>query len=398
MEESGSEIEFFQRLSDPFVYDTFWCQFPGCNARYRRKGHLKRHEASNHAQLQAFVCSICGSQYRRSDTLRRHVQRQHKTTEPLGRARRACAGCHTGKSRCEGGVPCEECVRRNIPCSFQDKGGIAEQQHSRNRTPLPSSPSHERSPEFYWGKRKQYVDHYFEVFHPRWPFIHKGTFNLHQETPLLLQSMVAIGMWTSKESSAQSAAVELHEKLDSAIRGQREKWDASEVEGACSNCFWPIATYQAILLHIIFSVLTRSGGVVNLDLKASISAEDLTLLKSLVESCRRLGMFSYPNMLARYKEADLPSFVWLGVEEFKRYSISLYKLCGKLSSTGPGDKPLLPASELQFPLPSNDPLWNSIERDEWEANAKEENAVSLNNELREKWISKFANMLEFLAL
>ena len=67
----------------------------------------------------------------------------------------------------------------------------------------------------------------------------------------------------------------------------------------------------------------KSGGVVNLDLKASISAADLTLLKSLVGSYRRLGMFFYPNMLARYKEADLPSFVWVDVEEFKRFNISL---------------------------------------------------------------------------
>lgn len=176
------------------------------------------------------------------------------------------------------------------------------------------------------------------------------------------------------------------------------KWDASEVEGACSNCFWPIATYQAILLHIILSILVKGEGIVNLNLKASISAEDLTLLKSLVESCRRLGMFSYPNILARYKEADLPPFVWVGVEEFKRFNISLYKLCATLSSASPEDRPLLPASELHFPLPSNEPLWNSMERDEWEANAKEEKMVSLNNELQEKWISKFADMLEFLTL
>ncbi|OJJ65849.1 hypothetical protein ASPBRDRAFT_60199 [Aspergillus brasiliensis CBS 101740] len=379
------------------MYGAFPCQYPGCNARYRRKEHLKRHEGSKHAQLQAFVCSICGSQYRRSDTLRRHVQRRHKTTEPLDRARRACAGCHIGKSRCEGGVPCDECVRRNIPCSFQVKGGIAEQERFRNQIPLSSSANPERSREFYWEKRKQYVDRYFEVFHPRWPFIHKGTFNLHQETPLLLQAIVAIGMWTSRELPVQSAAVELHDKLDCAIRDQREKWDASEVEGACSNCFWPIATYQAILLHIIFSALTRSGGIVNLDLKASISAEDFTLLKSLVGSCRRLGMFSYPNMLAKYKETDLPPFVWVGVEEFKRFNISLYKLCGQLSSAGPGDKPLLSASELQFPLPSNDPMWNSTGKEDWHAYAKEENMVSLNNEFREKWISKCADILGFLA-
>lgn len=159
-----------------------------------------------------------------------------------------------------------------------------------------------------------------------------------------------------------------------------------------------MATYQAILLHVIFSVIMKTDGVVNVDLKASISAADFALLKSLVGSCRRLGMFTYPNMLARYNEADLPSFVWVGIEEAKRFSIALYKLCAKLSSSSPEDRPLLHASELQFPLPSNDPLWNSVERDEWDAHAKEENTVSLNDDLQAKWISKFADVFEFLDL
>lgn len=103
-------------------------------------------------------------------------------------------------------------------------------------------------------------------------------------------------------------------------------------------------------------------------------------------------------MLARYKEADLPSFVWVSIEEVKRFNIALYKLCAKLSSSSQEDRPLLPASELQFPLPSNNPLWNSVGRDEWEANAMGENMVSLNDDFQGKWISKFADVLEFLGL
>ncbi|EAW15938.1 C2H2 type zinc finger domain protein [Aspergillus fischeri NRRL 181] len=397
MEGFGSEIDFLQRPPDPSAYDVFRCLFPGCNARYRRKEHLNRHERSKHINQQAFVCSRCGREFQRSDTLRRHVQKQHKTTEPLNRARRACTGCQAGKSRCEGGVPCEECVRRNAHCSLQDRASVAEDQQTRSSTPPSSSLNREQS-QLYWDKTKKWVDRYFEIFHPRWPFIHKGSFDVRQETPLLLQSMIVIGMWTSGEQSAQSAAVELYEQLDFAIRDQREKWDASEVEKACSACVWPIATYQAILLHVIFSVVMKANGVVNLDLKASISAAGLALLKSLVGSCRRLGMFFYPNMLARYKEADLPSLVWVSIEELKRFNIALYKLCAKLSSSTTEDRSLLHASELQFPLPSNDPLWNAVGRDEWEANAKEENTVSLKDDLQAKWISRFADVLECIGL
>lgn len=109
-------------------------------------------------------------------------------------------------------------------------------------------------------------------------------------------------------------------------------------------------------------------------------------------------MFFYPNMLTRYKEADLPSFVWVSIEEVKRFNIALYKLCAKLSSYSTTDSPLLHASELQFPLPSNDALWNSIGRDEWEANAKEENTISMKDDFQAKWISNFADVLDFLGL
>ncbi|KAJ5364734.1 C2H2 type zinc finger domain protein [Penicillium cataractarum] len=87
-------------------------------------------------------------------------------------------------------------------------------------------------------------------------------------------------------------------------------------------------------------------------------------------------------MLSKYKDTDLPSFVWVGIEEVKRFNIALYRLCAKLSSCASENKPLLHASELQFPLPSNNALWNSVEREEWEANAKEEDSISFKNDLQ----------------
>lgn len=139
----------------------------------------------------------------------------------------------------------------------------------------------------------------------------------------------------------------------------------------------------------------KADNAVNLDLKTSISATDLALLKSLVGSCRQLGMFCYPNMLARYKESDLPSFVWVGIEELKRFSTALYKLCTKVNSLAT-DNSLLHARELQFPLPSNDRLWNSVGRDEWEANAKDE-TISLKDNSQAKWVSNFADVVGFVA-
>lgn len=156
-----------------------------------------------------------------SDTLRRHIRKQHKTTELLIPTRRACAGCHAGKTRCEGGVPCEECVRRKIQCSSQRHASIEEEQQTRSSTPPSPSLGHVQSQSYHRDRRKQWIDRYFETFHPCWSLIHRGSFNMRHETPLLLQSMTVIGMWTSRGQSARSAAVELHEKLDVAIRDQR---------------------------------------------------------------------------------------------------------------------------------------------------------------------------------
>lgn len=140
----------------------------------------------------------------------------------------------------------------------------------------------------------------------------------------------------------------------------------------------------------------KSDGAVNLDLKSSISTAYLKLLESLIGSCRRLGMFYYPNMLAKYNEADLASFVWVCIEEVKRFNIALYKFCGKLSSSSLGDRHLLPASQLHFPLPNNTPLWNAIGKNEWEANAQKENMVFLDDDCQPMWISNIAGVLESL--
>jgi hypothetical protein len=88
----------------------------------------------------------------------------------------------------------------------------------------------------------------------------------------------------------------------------------------------------------------------------------------------------------------------VGVEEIKRFNIALYKLCAKLSSENPNERPLLPAGELQFPLLSNDSPWNSIERHEWEANTKREDIVSLGDDFQAKWISNLADILGFFAI
>ncbi|KAJ5833419.1 hypothetical protein N7474_001730 [Penicillium riverlandense] len=398
----GNETDHPQNPPAVRSCHSFRCYFPGCNANYRRKEHLHRHEAK-HFQQQDFSCSNCGREFGRSDTLRRHVRQHHSLIVPLKRAQRACESCHAGKSRCEGGVPCDRCLRRKIQCSFNGRTGTADNQVPGSRTPRASSMEHAQTRFQHMEKTEQCINLYFETFHPCWSFVHKGGFDMRRETPLLVQSMVAIGLWASGGQPAQSAAVELHSNLNSAIRDQKEKWDASEVVEACSTCVWPIATYQAILLHIIFSFVLSSRGGIDIDLKISLSPADLGLLEALVRSCRRLGMFYYPNILARYKEDDLASFVWVGIEEIKRFNIALYKVCGKASRSSIRDGSqgnanavsyALTALELQFPPPDSCPLWNAVGKDEWMAIVKDVKPVCLDDICQDNWISNFAGVLE----
>jgi hypothetical protein len=55
----------------------------------------------------------------------------------------------------------------------------------------------------------QYVEIYFEKFHPVWPFLHRATFEPSQEPPILLQSVVMMGMWMTGDEKMQRHAVKL---------------------------------------------------------------------------------------------------------------------------------------------------------------------------------------------
>ncbi|KAI9373857.1 hypothetical protein BJX61DRAFT_357486 [Aspergillus egyptiacus] len=402
----------------------FKCHFPGCTASYRRKEHLGRHQTQHRLRL-SFQCPTCGREFGRSDTLRRHVRQVHNETQPLPPKKQACDNCRNLKCRCEGGPPCSECLRRRITCSLD---GETPSRESEARQSFPTPP--ERHPELpspspsssrghphriqtgSFEKERRFLSLYFKLFHPYWPFIHQGSFNEHSETPILVQSMVVIGLWVSGEENARSAAIELHKALGVAIRQQREVWDASIAENASSNCTWPIPMYQALLLHIIFALLRSGGsGSLGLDLKPSLPVADAELLDCLVASCKRLGLLHYPNMLARFSQNDLPSYVWVSIEEVKRFNVALYRICRTLSeqydrssidgrvtddsSVTGARAQRLSARDLQFPMPRNTPLWNAVSKEVWDAAATEDVFChNLEDTQEEQWISRSAGTLE----
>ncbi|KAJ5975001.1 hypothetical protein N7481_008708 [Penicillium waksmanii] len=376
----------------------FKCPFNGCKASYRRKEHLQRHRAK-HSQHEPFRCPNCERQFGRSDTLRRHLRQHHKINEPTNRARKACEACQVAKSRCEGGPPCEECVRRETECTFKEEGPILRKDHrqplkSQQSTAIANDP---QSPSIL-EKRDRCIELYFEKFNPYWPFIHRASFYAPREVPLMVQSMIVIGLWASDERASQSAAKDLHNKLDAAIREQTEKWDASDYE-VSSSCRWPLATFQAILLHIIFSCMIESRDNSDFELKASLTPKTTELFTALVRSSRKLGLFYYPNILAQYRDTGDEGLALLFIEETKRFNLSLYKLGRKLRLTSVGPHTLdwrVNTDELQFPMPKGR-IWVAATRSEWDRAVPVGSiGPELNETVENTWMSRSAELLEYL--
>ncbi|KAE8367559.1 hypothetical protein BDV27DRAFT_169488 [Aspergillus caelatus] len=289
--------------------------------------------------------------------------------------KQACAHCRKTK-----------CLRRGIQCSL---GRQVE-------APSPPTGGSDIPP---WSAgcsnpRRRFLDLYFEKFHPYWLLVHRGSFNEDIDPPLLVQAMVVIGMWMSDEPNARSAAIDLHNTLASAISQQREEWDVSATEDV-GGAPWPIATYQGILLHIIFALVHAGTGNLGIDLKHAFSRTHTDLLNSLIGSCKRLGMLYYPHILTRYSQRDSGPYIWLGIEEIKRFNLALYRVyraasvVGKRANNNTDIHARLTARDLQFPFPTHTRLWKTVSMAEWgSAAARGVFDQLLDDTMEEMWISK----------
>ncbi|OJJ06701.1 hypothetical protein ASPVEDRAFT_333388 [Aspergillus versicolor CBS 583.65] len=106
-------------------------------------------------------------------------------------------------------------------------------------------------------------------------------------------------------------------------------------------------------------------------------------------------------MLARYCQNDLPAYVWVSIEEIKRFNFALYEVCTAYSCGVPNkiavSKRGLRAQDLEFPLPRNTPLWNATSKAEWVSAATEDvYCHNFDSILENEWFSKSAHVLEAL--
>lgn len=173
-----------------------------------------------------------------SDLLRRHVRIYHPDRQPpSSRAQKACRACHERKERCSGGFPCISCQKRDIDCSptnAEPQGSsVVDNNVQMKHRPAILEPGPEVSvsndPEPSAVKPPRwiahdYVDIYFKEFHPKWPFLHRGTFDLSTEPCVLIQSIAMMGLWMEGSPKSQDAAMDFHNSLCAAIRSQMVRY------------------------------------------------------------------------------------------------------------------------------------------------------------------------------
>ncbi|KAL4904640.1 hypothetical protein BDW74DRAFT_185547 [Aspergillus multicolor] len=415
----------------------FACHLPGCTSSYQRKEHLRRHEAQHSGRL-ASACPFCTRTFARSDTLRRHVRRDHADSQSKlerVRASQACEACRGAKLRCRGGHPCTRCRQRGYQCFFdhpdpalehepdadadidtdaevdpetlelQNQQEPREQQSKEVReVRQEQNDSHDldyvsaTSNSLEQDRFQQWVHLYFIHFHPHWPILHRGTFDVAHEPPLLVQAVMMIGLWDSGTPKAKEAAIELHDKLGESIWEHRTTWvrkctlqdqpgqEELEQDDGGPTSQWPIATYQGILLYLIFSlILATNHPSFELSLTFNLQPRDRDILSVLVSACLENNIFYYPRMLERYRGVENITCIWVGVEEIKRLGLALYRisclcssvggdLCGMLLQQHENNGRLLHQSDLQFPPPDSEYLW--------EAGSNEELSRLLRNQIQ----------------
>lgn len=157
-----------------------------------------------------------------------------------------------------------------------------------------------------------------------------------------------------------------------------------------------MATYQSILLHIIFALLiAKDKATFDLSLRYHIQPDEYDLLAALVRSCRQWGMFFYPNMLVQYSSNAPLALIWMNVGVTKRFGLALYKVCRVCTCSGKETRgELLSLADLSFSMPDSDDVWNAPPGEGSEIAQNVASQANLRDNIDPKeWISEASTVL-----
>jgi hypothetical protein len=139
------------------------------------------------------------------------------------------------------------------------------------------------------------VAHYFEKFHPIFPFIRKATFShIASDQWLLLLAVAAVGSRYIKTDRKKDTSDMLLALLDAALQRRRHGYETEDVNRASDDCFIPgqyaqrcasssLVLLQASILNVL--LLQHSG-------KKSLVERAFVERHYLVEACNSLGLIS----------------------------------------------------------------------------------------------------------
>ncbi|KAL4862844.1 hypothetical protein BDV12DRAFT_202663 [Aspergillus spectabilis] len=222
------------------------------------------------------------------------------------------------------------------------------------------------------SKVQHYTRRYFQHFHSQWPLLHPGTYNVETEPPLLVYSVVVMGLSFEGTASSRAAALALHAKLGEDILQQQSRWDGTSLpssQDSAPGSMCPVATYQAIILHLIFAVQRAA--------EVPLSQTHYNILLALVQGHRVCGVY------------------WVGIEEIKRVGIALNRVCELYRIRFPDDvgrSGTLTWADLHFPVPDSEELWNATSNELLARRLAELKADSaLDGRCEENWISNLCS-------
>ncbi|KAI9699662.1 MAG: hypothetical protein M1836_002696 [Candelina mexicana] len=216
-------------------------------------------------------------------------------------------------------------------------------------------------------KLHEYLDCYWQQFHPLFPIVHRATFS--GAPPLLSASMVAIGAQFSARPDA--------------------KLDANSLHQACSNLFAkhepitdnsPTTDLQTILLMEIFSKYRSRKPDIRLSLRFKLLYS--TLLQQLRDKSSNpfspVSSIHHPGV--NHEVLQSIWYSWIELETKRRLLVTAYMLDAQQDILFEQNcrHPLPSSRQMNFPMPCGDSLWDSGSPIEWSLRGPDVHPMQIN--------------------